>query len=61
MEMVMELAVSKRSSQSRKHASRGWLVLVMIGMLCFDSRSYAKDAPANRREISAVIKPGRIS
>ncbi len=46
MEMVMELAVSKRSSQSRKHASRGWLVLVMIGMLCFDSRSYAKDAPA---------------
>ncbi len=46
MEMVMEMAVSKRSSQSRKHASRGWLVLVMIGMLCFDSRSYAKDAPA---------------
>lgn len=46
MEIVMELAVSKRSSQSRKHASRGGLVLVMIGMLCFDSRSYAKDAPA---------------
>ena len=46
MEMVMELVASRRSSLPWECIVRGGLVLLMIGLLCVGSRSYAKDCTA---------------